>query len=420
MPAPSTAANLRTSTGDVHPFEAPIPLKRHSRERRYALRGRRGAKRDPQPIPRPQPPVRGGCCAAELEAHRGSDPVHASARPARARAGADGPRDRGPPARRGRARQPRDRAAALPLGGDGQVTRPASAREASSAQQSPRRSRWLPAWAHRVASTVTTSLRAKSGVPPKEGCLPGLQKRGSDGLPVLHAGGMAARRRLRTKAFRIRLLLGWELTADASYTPIRGIDQVDAEHSRDRDVLVGYVARLAVCALAVLTASLVANFGYPLGTVGDRASARRLPIAERASVRLSGDHRTVNLARPHALRGSSLRTTRRRHRWCGIGAWRLRALRGVTARSVTSSQVVTYYEHPVHLGCGDGLDAEAVQARMSTSTLGYLSPRSLHPLSARPSNRLRDAHEPCSREPRRRSHGWSALSWGRRCACTHR
>ena len=79
---------------------------------------------------------------------RRSDPVRASA--PRARAGADRPRDRGAPARRGRPRQPRDRPAPLPVGGDGEVPRPASAGEASGAQQSPRRSCWLPAWAHRL------------------------------------------------------------------------------------------------------------------------------------------------------------------------------------------------------------------------------------------------------------------------------
>ena len=96
-------------------------------------------------------------------------PVHPAARAPRARAGADGARDRGPPARRRRPREPRDRPAALPLRGDGEVPRPPSAGEASSAQQSPRRSRWLPAWAHRLAKRGCGSPHPRSA-PPLEGC----------------------------------------------------------------------------------------------------------------------------------------------------------------------------------------------------------------------------------------------------------
>ena len=47
-----------------------------------------------------------------------------------------------------RSREPRDRRSALPLRRDGQEPRQTPAREASGAQQSPRRSGWLPAWAH--------------------------------------------------------------------------------------------------------------------------------------------------------------------------------------------------------------------------------------------------------------------------------
>ena len=122
-------------------------------------------------VPRPQPPLRGGCRAAQLEPPWRGHPVHA-ARVARGRSGSDGSRDRGASARRGRPRQSRDRRTALPLGGDRQVARPPSAREASSAKQSPRRSGWLPAWAHCLALSVnipSPSEPVPLGVTPERG-----------------------------------------------------------------------------------------------------------------------------------------------------------------------------------------------------------------------------------------------------------
>ena len=97
---------------------------------------------------------------------RSGHPVHAAV-DARGRSGSDRARDRGAAARRGRPRQSRDRRTALPLGRDGEVTRPPSAREASSAKQSPRRSGWLPAWAHCVATSVRQHPTPPSGPFPR-------------------------------------------------------------------------------------------------------------------------------------------------------------------------------------------------------------------------------------------------------------
>ena len=135
----------------VPPFEVPIPLKRDSEtadsqgvdaaERREILNRYRDHSRR----------FEAAAARRNSDASGVGDPVHPTARAARARAGAHGARDRGAPARRRRPREPRDRPAALPLRGDGEVACAPSAREASSAKQSPRRSRWLPAWAHRVS-----------------------------------------------------------------------------------------------------------------------------------------------------------------------------------------------------------------------------------------------------------------------------
>ena len=83
--------------------------------------------------------------AARRDAGRRADRFPARAPTSEAGACADCPRDRGPSARLGRARQSRDRRPPLPLGGDGQEPRPPSSREASGKVESPRRSRWLPA-----------------------------------------------------------------------------------------------------------------------------------------------------------------------------------------------------------------------------------------------------------------------------------
>ena len=74
---------------------------------------------------------------------------------------------------------------------DGEVSRPPPPREATSAQQSPRRSRGLPAWAHRLILPSVPVASALFPATPKEGCRPWAQKRGFDGLPVLHAGKQA-------------------------------------------------------------------------------------------------------------------------------------------------------------------------------------------------------------------------------------
>ena len=81
--------------------------------------------------------------------HPAADADRVPAAPDRpgARAPPDRARDRGPPARLGGPREPRDRRPALPLRGDGQEPRPPSAGEAAGSVKSPRRGRWLPAWA---------------------------------------------------------------------------------------------------------------------------------------------------------------------------------------------------------------------------------------------------------------------------------
>jgi len=156
------------------------------------MRGRCRAQGDPEPLPRPQPSFRGGGGSQERTSPRIGDSVHAPGGSG-ARSGSDSSRDRGSSTRGRWARESRDRRAPLPLGRDGQVSRSTSAREAASAQQSPRRSGRLPAWAHRVTtfpSAPCISVRAVPlGLPPKEGCPPPAENRGCDGLPDLRAPG---------------------------------------------------------------------------------------------------------------------------------------------------------------------------------------------------------------------------------------
>ena len=83
--------------------------------------------------------------------------------PAGARAVPFSARDRGSPTRLGRPREPRDRRPPLPLRGDGQEPRAPHPREASSKVKSPRRSRWLPAWAHQLTSLAISTA---CGQPP--------------------------------------------------------------------------------------------------------------------------------------------------------------------------------------------------------------------------------------------------------------
>ena len=65
------------------------------------------------------------------------------------------------------------------------VTRPAPAREASSAQQSPRRSGWLPAWAHCVATHIASipflHPGRSLGFAPERGMPTPAENRGCDG-----------------------------------------------------------------------------------------------------------------------------------------------------------------------------------------------------------------------------------------------
>ena len=178
------------TNADVHPFEAPIPLKRYAAaadthdvdaaERREILNRYRDHSRRFEAAAARRNPKRVG----------GRDPVRPTARPTRARAGADGPRAGGSPARRGRARQPGDRRASLPLRRDSQVARATPPGKASSAQQSPRRSRWLPAWAHRLIVTPRTSLLVCRAACPKRGMPdPPTEMRIKRRLPLLDAGG---------------------------------------------------------------------------------------------------------------------------------------------------------------------------------------------------------------------------------------
>src|SRR5439155_20069354 len=98
---------------------------------------------------------RGG--EAARRARRRGDPVQRAA--PRARAGADRPRDRGPPADLGRPREPRDRRPPLPLGGDGQVARTAPAREAPGTLSRPRGRGGLQAQPDRLSEAPRLELR---------------------------------------------------------------------------------------------------------------------------------------------------------------------------------------------------------------------------------------------------------------------
>ncbi len=141
-------------------------------QRRYRRRGRCRAQGDPQPVPRPQPPVRGGGCAAQLDA--------GAARSSRSRRRASREVGQEPTARE---------IEVLQLVADGLVNREIGERlflseetvkshvrhllaKLQARSQSPRRSGWLPAWAHCVTQSVCIpiSIRAvPSGVTPERG-----------------------------------------------------------------------------------------------------------------------------------------------------------------------------------------------------------------------------------------------------------
>jgi hypothetical protein len=127
---------------------------------RYPRRGRCRTQRDSFSLHGSLPPLRGGGRQAcgQRPSGRG-DPVRAAA--TGARAGADGARGRGPAADLGRPRQPRDRPAALPVGGDGQVARPSSAREASGPLPRTRGEHRLPPRHHRLTPRTATAAGQK-------------------------------------------------------------------------------------------------------------------------------------------------------------------------------------------------------------------------------------------------------------------
>ena len=59
-------------------------------------------------------------------------------------------------------------------------------------KSSPRRSGWLPAWAHLRNSSVCIPISIRAvphGLPPKEGCPPSVENRGCDGSPDLRTPG---------------------------------------------------------------------------------------------------------------------------------------------------------------------------------------------------------------------------------------
>src|SRR5207247_1528726 len=86
--------------------------------------------------------------------------------------GADGSRDRGASAHLGRPREPRDRRAALPLGGDGEEPRPAPFGQAAGPEPRPRGRRRPPPRPDRLARTTRKPpltgglLRCSTGFPP--------------------------------------------------------------------------------------------------------------------------------------------------------------------------------------------------------------------------------------------------------------
>ena len=217
---------------------------------------------------------------------RVGDPVR-SARPPRARAGADRPRDRGAPAGGRRSRQPRDRTAALPLGGDSEVARATSTREASSAQQSPRRSCWLPAWAHCLTSGPSFPSHPRpSAIPQKRDASYGRRNEDSDGLPVLHAGMHGGAKEIANEGLPHRVTPG--LGTDGEQNPIPRLG--DSTRIDDHRVSTSRVAGLRRGARGSGV-----GLGRPvdrtrcgdrerLGRLGPRATAA---IAERGTVRLS-------------------------------------------------------------------------------------------------------------------------------------
>ena len=165
------SASTGMRRGPTHPFGARLPLKR---DREVADTTRVDAAERKEILNRYRDHSRRfEAAAARRSTRRHGSVIPFTPRPlARARTGADGARDRGSATRRRRPREPRDRRAPLPLGGDRQVTRPAPAREASGAKQSPRRSCWLPAWAHCVAKRGCRGRR-RSGSPGRG--MPGTQ-----------------------------------------------------------------------------------------------------------------------------------------------------------------------------------------------------------------------------------------------------
>ena len=141
---------------------------------RYRVRGRCRTSSDHESLYGPQPPLRGGCSQALDTGRPRSSPSRRSCVTSQQE-----------PTRReiqvlqlvvGGPRQPRDRRAPLPLGGDGQVARPPPAREAAGSQPRPRRGSRLPPGPDQLSdehSATITPVSTACVEPPDGGMLPG-------------------------------------------------------------------------------------------------------------------------------------------------------------------------------------------------------------------------------------------------------
>src|SRR5262249_25100607 len=111
----------------------------------------------PDALSRARQALRDGRCLAPGVVSR-ADVDRAA--PAGTRTGPVSARDRGSSTRLRRPREPRDRQPPVPLRGDREEPRAPYPREAAGKVKSPRRSGWLPAWAHQLTRPKLSAIAA--------------------------------------------------------------------------------------------------------------------------------------------------------------------------------------------------------------------------------------------------------------------
>ena len=209
-------------------------------------------------------------------------PLHAAgSRPA---AGAHAARDPGASARLRGAREPRDRRAPLPLGGDGQVTRAPPAREAAGSEPRACRGRRLPPRPDHVTSgpATLTPVSTACAEPPEGGMLLRLRNRKVCRLyQVLavaeqageHGQSAAADAELQARQCEPPMR---GLTARPAYTPSEGESKsfLHVFHKIHRRTTVDLSGLPTLSLTAVGVAAALVRKGYRTPGLVDRSRAR--------------------------------------------------------------------------------------------------------------------------------------------------